>query len=49
MEQKNLLTEKIGQTVYTVEVKTAEKSTASAVDVIKKVIKSEVMEGEFVA
>lgn len=49
MEQKNLFTEKIGQTVYTVEVKNAEKSTVSAIDAIKKVIKNEVMEGEFVA
>lgn len=49
MEQKNLFTEKIGQTVYTIEVKSAEKSTISVVDVIKKVIKNEVMEGEFVA
>lgn len=49
MEQKNLFTEKIGQTVYTVEVKIAEKSTISAIDVIKKIIKNEVMEGELVA
>lgn len=49
MEQKNLFTEKIGQTVYTVEVKIAEKSTVSVIDVIKKIIKNEVMEGDFVA
>ena len=49
MEQKNLFTEKIGQTVSTVEVKIAEKSTVSAIDVIKKIIKNEVMEGDFVA
>ena len=49
MEQKNLFTEKIGQTVYTVEVKIAENSTVSAIDVIKKIIKNEVMEGELVA
>lgn len=49
MEQKNLFTEKIGHTVYTVEVKKAEKSTVSAIDVIKKIIKNEVMEGELVA
>lgn len=48
MEQKNLFTEKIGQTVYTVEAKSTEKSTISVVDVIKKVIKKEVMEGESV-
>ena len=49
MEQKNLFTEKIGQTVYTVEVKNVEKSTVSAIDAIKKIIKNEVMKGDFVA
>lgn len=47
MNKEKTFERKIGKTVFIVEVKNVEKSTKTAIDLIRKAIKREVMNSDF--